>query len=98
MNQEDGGLPHINIGQRPDPDVRIDEVFVLVATDPNGGEGIYGHLIGDHMVNFCVSAGDLKEMLERHIRSTGSIEMCRREGIGLEWRVYERSGEPEVIT
>lgn len=98
MNQEDGGLPIKTIGKPPEPSDRVEEIFVLVAVQPDGGEGIYGHLIVDHMVNFCVSREDLREVLERHIRSVGAIEVCRREGIRLEWRVYKQSGEPEVIT
>lgn len=98
MNQEDGGSPHLMIGDLVPEDARVRQVYVLVATQPDGGEGIYAHRIGDHMFNFAVSELPLKEILERFIREKGSIEVCRREGIKLEWRTYFQVGAGEEIT
>jgi hypothetical protein len=98
VSGEDGGRPHVTIGETPKPGETVDKVFVLVGVVKGGGEGIYGHKIGDQMVSFVTDKPDLKELLERHIRDVGSIEVCRREGTRLEWRVFEKTDEIEVIT
>jgi hypothetical protein len=98
MNQEDGGLPHVTVGDKPDPDERVNSVWVLVAIDPNGGEGVYGQQIGGLLQNFVVSRPDMKDALEDYIRGRGSVEVCRREGIELEWREMKQDGEVVRIT
>jgi hypothetical protein len=98
MDQDSGGKPHINIGEDPDPDARVEEVHVLVATNPNGGEGIYGHKIGDNMYNFCTPELHMVDLLERFLREQGTVEVARREGIKLEWRTYQQVGESAEIT
>ena len=98
MNQDDGGSPHINVGTPPAPDDRVEKVFVLVARQPDGGEGVYGHKIGDNMYNFVTPDLGMKDMLETFLRERGTVEVCRREGIVLEWRTFEVVGESEVIT
>lgn len=98
MNGEDGGKPHVTLGERPDPDQKVDGVWVLVAVQPDGGEGIYGAKIGEFIRTFCVHDLDVKDGAEKYLRGVGSIEVCRREGVKLEWRRMESVGEPEVIT
>ncbi len=101
MPGEDGGSPHINVGGDPDPEMVIDEVFILIATHPNGGEGIYGHSIADNMHWFVAQDRALKDELERFLRDRGAIEVCRRQGVKLEWRRYvdtKFSDDHEVIT
>jgi hypothetical protein len=98
VSGEEGGRPHVTIGQPPESDARVEKVYVLVGVTDNGGEGIYGHKIGDQMVSFVTDKPDLKELLERHIRDAGSIAVCRREGTRLEWRVFEVTDDVEVIT
>lgn len=97
MNQDDGGKPHITLGKTPDPDQRIEEVWVLVATTPEGGEGIYGQKIEDHMFNFVAENLPMKDALEDYLRQKGSVEAARRSGIKLEW-VHFSSGERTEIT
>lgn len=98
MNQDSGGNPHVNIGQDPDPDARVEEVYVLVATMADGGEGIYGHKIGDNMFNFVTSQVHMVDLLEKFIREKGTVEVCRREGVKLEWRTFRQVGESAEIT
>lgn len=98
VSGEQGGRPHVTIGEPPKPDDRINKVYVLIGVTKNGGEGIYGHKIGDQMVSFVTDRPDLKELLERHIRDVGSIEVCRREGTRLEWRTFRDTEEIEVVT
>lgn len=85
MNQEDGGVPHLNIGGAPEPEEVIEEVFILIATHPNGGEGIYGHKIEGAVQMFVAQTPSLKDAMENFLRNRGSVEMCRREGVKLEW-------------
>lgn len=92
MNQEDGGNPHVQLGENPNPEERVDSVWVLVATTSDGGEGIYGHLIGDHMTNFVTCDSVIKQMLEDHIHRVGAVEVLRRQGTKLEWREFKPTG------
>jgi hypothetical protein len=98
MDQDSGGKPHIHVGDPPDPDARVSEVYVLVAVQPDGGEGIYGHKIGDNMFNFVTAELMLKDLLEKFLREQGTVEVCRRDGLKLEWRTFTLTGEPEEIT
>jgi hypothetical protein len=98
MNQEDGGRPHVHIGKLPEPDEKVDSLWVLVAINPDGGEGVYGQLVGDFWVNFAVADDETKEVLEQHLRSAGSVEVCKRDGIRLEWRRFERCFQAGIHT
>lgn len=98
MNQDDGGVPHISVGKPPRPEQRVEQVWVLVAIHPDGGEGIYGQKIGDLLQSFVVSDLELKDMLEDYLRGKGSVAVARREGIVLEWRQMALVGEAVQIT
>lgn len=98
MDQDSGGKPHINVGKPLDPEDRVELVYVLVATDRNGGEGIYGHKINDNMHNFVTQYVDIRDALEKYLRDHGTVEVCRREGIKLEWRTFTQIGEAVQIT
>lgn len=98
MNQDSGGQPHINVGEDPAPDARVEEVYVLVATTPEGGEGIYGHKIGNNMHNFVTPEVHMVDLLEKFLREKGTVEVCRREGVKLEWRTFQQVGESAEIT
>lgn len=98
MDQDSGGKPHIAIGGMPEPEQRVDEVYVLVAITPEGGEGIYGHKISDSMYNFVTAELHMKDLLENYLREQGTIEVVRRKGMRLEWRVFHSLGQAEPIT
>lgn len=98
INGEDGGLPHIRIGVPPAPDSRITDLYVLVATNENGGEGIYGASVGNYMVNFVAESVQVRDAMEDFLRGHGSIEVCRREGIKLEWVRFGITSDRVEIT
>lgn len=98
MDQDSGGKPHVRLGNSPEPEDRVESVHVLVAIQPDGGEGIYGHVIDETMFNFATSDLAMKDLLERFIREQGSVEVCRRDGIKLEWRIYREVTEVEEVT
>ena len=97
MNQDSGGAPHITLGQPPPAGQRIGALWVLVATMPNGGEGIYGQKIGDFMFNVVAETLELRDAIEQYLRQRGSVQTARREGITLEW-VEFYSGKRMEIT
>lgn len=101
MNNDSGGRPHISVSKPPEPETTLEEVFILIATHPNGGEGIYGHKIGENMHTFVAQDRGIKNQLEKFLRDRGSIEVCKRDGVKLEWRRFTTPpgmSQREVIT
>lgn len=99
MNHEDGGKPHITIGELPGVDERVDDLWILVCVMPDGGEGVYGQTVGTYMVNFIATDVAMKDAMEKFLRESGTIEVCRRQRRRLEWRRTTVSNEgAEVIT
>lgn len=98
MNGEDGGKPHITIGELPTPEERVNDIWVLVCVMPDGGEGIYGQTVGQYMVNFIATDAAMKDAMETFLRESGSVEVCRRQERRLQWRQANVVGEPEIIT
>lgn len=85
-------------GEPPEPGVEVDECWALVATHPNGGEGIYGHRIGNGWTQFIAQTPAVKDTMESFLRSRGMIQHAREEGVKLEWRRMVVTNDCEVIT
>lgn len=98
MNQEDGGKPHITIGDTPEAEDRVTELWILVCIMPDGGEGVYGQTVGDFMVNFIATDLATKDAMETYLREAGTFEVCRRQDRKLEWRKTTVPPEGELVT
>lgn len=99
MNQDSGGKPHVTVGELPDKSDRVEELWILVAIMPDGGEGIYGQTVEGMMLNFIAQDPGTKDAMESFLRESGSVEVCRRQDRTLEWRhVYLHPDTKEILT
>lgn len=98
MDQDSGGKPHITIGETPESEDRVTDLWVLVCTMPDGGEGVYGQTVGTFMVNFIATDLATKDAMESYLREHGTVEVCRRQERTLEWRHTVLPSEGEEIT
>lgn len=84
---ENGGNPHRDVSDKA-PEEPITGVHVLVTIHPNGGEGVYGQMIGNVMTNFVAPNEERRQMLDELLRQQGTFEVAPRLGVKLEWRLY----------
>jgi hypothetical protein len=94
MDQDSGGNPHIDHStkeQTPLPEGEIDEVYVLVATHSNGGESIYGQMIGGIFTNFVTDDPARQAQMHELLHRQGTYEVAPKLGVQLVWRTYERA-------
>lgn len=98
---EDGGPAHLNIGVPPEPDEKIDYVWVLVIIHPGGGEGIYGQVMQGQPMNlmlpFIFQDDYMKEQYEKLLRDKGTLEVLRRDKKRVEWRRFGTVAEVDVL-
>lgn len=97
MIGDDGSYKHVHVDHAhdrpPEPGAVIDGVWVLVVVHRNGGEAIYGQVIGSIMVNFVTESEARKEMLDGLLRAQQTYEVAPRIGVKLEWRRYTYGGD-----
>ena len=84
---DSGGNPHVDITAKL-PTEPINEVYVLVVTHSNGGEGIYGQIIGNLMVNFVTESLERKSQMESMLHQQGTYLVAEKMGLKLEWRTF----------
>lgn len=94
MIGSDGGYEenlHVDLGHNHPPPAgqKIGGVWVLVVVHSNGGEAIYGQMIGGLMVNFVTENEKRKEQLDALLLRQKTYEVAPRIGVKLEWRRYE---------
>ena len=86
---DNGGNPHIDLSQESAlPTDPLTEVYVLVVEHQNGGESIYGQVIGSLMVNFVTESQERREMLDALLLRQGTYEVAKRLGKTMTWRTY----------
>lgn len=87
---DSGGNPHIDRSSDAAlPDEPITELYVCVVTHENGGEAIYGQMLGGLMVNFATESLTRREQLDRLLVQQGTYAVCDRLGKSLEWRTFK---------
>lgn len=89
---------HQLVGQPPQPGAEVNECWALIATHPNGGEGVYGHKVGSGWQQFVAWTPAMKDTMESFLRNRGTINNAREEGVKLEWRPFIVTNGSEEIT
>lgn len=88
---ENGGNPHVDVsGDQRLPDEPIEELYALVVEHENGGEGIYGQVIGGLMVNFVTESEERRQQLDAMLLRQGTHEVARRLGKRMAWQTFVR--------
>lgn len=89
--QDSGGNPAIDLAAShpPPEDFKIDRVHVLVCIHENGGESIYGQMLGTIMVNFVTESDERQEQMDALLLRQGTYNVAPKLGVQLEWRTYE---------
>lgn len=100
VHGEEGGVPHMTLGDPPEPEQRINHIWALIAVEEDGGEGIYGSSFGQLPVPVpaVTNSDGVKDAMEDHLRHRGSVQVSKRNKTRLEWRKFEWHGERQEIT
>lgn len=89
---ESGGNPTVDMAadSPPPPGREIERVHVLVCVHSNGGEAIYGQMLGTLMVNFVTESDERKGQLHQLLIRQGTYTVAPKLGVTLEWRTYAK--------
>lgn len=89
--QDSGGNPVVDLGANhpPPEDFKIDHVHVLVCIHSNGGESIYGQMLGSLMVNFVTESDHRQHQMDELLLRQGTYNVAPKLGVRLEWRTYD---------
>lgn len=88
---DSGGNPAIDLAaNEPPPEGPMDSVHVLVCIHENGGESIYGQVLGSIMVNFVTESDERQKQMDALLQRQGTYNVAPKLGVRLEWRTYGR--------